>query len=89
LARLRADYLGRAPIHGRSVAAAIRRLRDAANAAAAAWWEPVLPAVPAGRTPNAFRLIIVAPSSRLETAAERENCGSRLNPSSLTRQPIF
>jgi hypothetical protein len=31
----------------------------------------------------------VAPSSRLEAAAERENCGSRLNRSSLTRQAIF
>ena len=43
----------------------------------------------AGRTPNAFKLIIVAPFSRLEAAAERQKCGSRLERSSLTRQAIF
>jgi hypothetical protein len=43
----------------------MRRLRGAAEAAAAAAWaawrEPVLPAEPAGRTPNALMVIIVAP----------------------------
>jgi hypothetical protein len=34
-------------------------------------------------------LIIVAPSSRLVAAVGREDCGTRLNPNSLTRQAIF
>jgi hypothetical protein len=59
-------------------------LCDAADTAAwEAWWEP------AGCTPKALMLIIVAPSSHLEAAVKRENCGSRLNRTSSTRQAIF
>src|ERR1700758_975361 len=69
-------YLDRAPIHGRVVAAALRRLRAAAKAAAAtawaAWWEPVLPAATTGDTRVALMVIIVAPSSRLVAAAGHE-----------------
>ena len=69
-------YLDRAPIHGRVVAAALRRLRAAAKAAAAtawaAWWEPVLPAATTGDTRVALMVIIVAPSSRLVAATGHE-----------------
>jgi hypothetical protein len=49
----------------------------------------VLPAENTGHTPNVFMVIIVAPSSRVVAAAKRRIRGSRLNPNSRTRQPIF